>query len=117
MLVYHLQHDHTQAEVDARERAMLDYAVKLNANPASNTEADLQPMRDAGFGDQEILDVVMVICLFNFMNRLADGLGVQNVEAMEKSRARGTARALEKLQEKLQEKPREIIPPTAKAGD
>ncbi len=100
---------------------MLDYAVKLNANPASITEPDLQPMRDAGFDDQEILDMVMVVCLFNFMNRLADGLGVQTEEAMEKSRARGTARALEKLQEKLQEEPQEKLPesapPTAKAGD
>jgi uncharacterized peroxidase-related enzyme len=98
VLVYHLQHDHTLAEVEPEERAMLDYAVKLNREPARVCEADLKPLRDAGFDDQGMMDIVMIVSLFNFMNRLADGLGVQTEPAMEKNSARGEQRAREALQ-------------------
>lgn len=38
--------------------------------------ADLQPLRDAGLGDRAVLEAVEVTAYFNFVNRLADGLGV-----------------------------------------
>lgn len=77
---------------------MLDYAVKLNGTPGEMSEQDLQPLRDAGFDDTGVLDIVMIVSLFNFMNRVADGLGVQTEEAMENSKARGDKRALELLE-------------------
>lgn len=54
---------------------MLEYVVKLNDSPGDVGAADAQRLRDAGFDDEGIIDVVMMCSLFNFMNRLADGLG------------------------------------------
>lgn len=76
---------------------MLDYAAKLNDHPSTVSAADVQSLRDTGFDDQGVLDIAMIVCTFNFMNRLADGLGVQVDKGMEKSHERGTARALEAL--------------------
>ena len=95
--MHHLEHDYNLAEVDDAERAMLNYAVKLNNTPGEMTEQDLQPLRNAGFDDVGIMDIVMVVSLFNFMNRVADGLGVQTEASMEKSRARGEMRAQQLL--------------------
>ena len=55
---------------------MLDYAVKLTKDPTAMQESDIQTLRAAGLTDEQILSVVGITCLFNFMNRLADGLGV-----------------------------------------
>ncbi len=56
---------------------MLDYAVKLTREPASMTEADIEVLRRAGFDDTAILDVNQVTGYYAFVNRLADGLGVE----------------------------------------
>ena len=55
---------------------MLDFAVKLTRRPAEMQEADVATLRDLDLSDEQILSVVGITCLFNFMNRLADGLGV-----------------------------------------
>ena len=69
--------DYRQAEVTAAERAMLDYAVKLTREPASMVEADVEALRLQGFSDSAILDINLVTSYFAFVNRLADGLGVE----------------------------------------
>ena len=46
-------------------------------------EADIQQLRSVGLNDQQILSTVAVTCVFNFMNRLADGLGVEIPEGRE----------------------------------
>ena len=97
LLVYHLQHDHTQAQVDEQERAMLDFAVKLNGEPGKFSERDTQALRKAGFDDLAILDIVMVVSLFNFMNSLADGLGVQVDANFLKNKESGDQRAVEAM--------------------
>ena len=55
---------------------MLDFAVKLTREPTKMQESDVQALRKVGLNDEQILSVVGITCLFNFMNRLADGLGV-----------------------------------------
>ena len=55
---------------------MLDFAVKLTSEPTEMREADVLRLRELGLTDEQILSVVGITCLFNFMNRLADGLGV-----------------------------------------
>ena len=55
---------------------MLDFAVKLTRTPTEMQEADVAALRGLGLSDEQILSVVGITCLFNFMNRLADGLGV-----------------------------------------
>ncbi len=62
--------------MSAADRVMLDYAIKLTRAPKSVTAADLDALRDAGFGDVAIHDIAQVTSLFNYYNRLADGLGI-----------------------------------------
>lgn len=69
-------HDYTTADLEPATRGMLDFAAKLTRTPAELTEADVQTLRGLGLSDEQILSVVGITCLFNFMNRLADGLGV-----------------------------------------
>ena len=56
---------------------MLDYAVKLSLTPHAVTEADIESLRRAGFDDTGILDICQVVSYYNYVNRLADGLGVE----------------------------------------
>ena len=63
------------AELDPRDRAMLDFAVKLTEASDRCTDEDVQALRDAGWNDEEIMDIAQVAAMFNFTNRLASGLG------------------------------------------
>ncbi len=76
-LVRELERDHSQVKLDPRDKAMLDYAVKLTKNPASVSENDIRLLRENGFSDSDILDLALIIGYFNFVNRLASGLGVE----------------------------------------
>ena len=76
-LASHLMHDYTQANLDPQTRAMLDYAVKLTRDPGSSQKADVEGLRSSGLSEEQILAVVLITCLYNFLTRLADGLGVE----------------------------------------
>ncbi len=65
-----------QADLPERERAMAAYAERLTLHPAEVTEADLQPLRDVGLGDHEIVELVQVIGMFNLTNRVSTALGL-----------------------------------------
>ena len=56
---------------------MLDYVVKLNKEPWNMLKADVQSLRNAGFSDEGILDIVQVAGYYAYVNRLEDGLGVE----------------------------------------
>ena len=56
---------------------MLEFAEKLTARPAEVEASDVRRLRDAGYSDLGILDIVLLTCYRNFINRLADGLGVK----------------------------------------
>lgn len=56
---------------------MLEYAVKLTREPAAIARADIEALRHAGFSDAAILDICQVTAYYAFVNRLADGLGVE----------------------------------------
>ena len=56
---------------------MLDYAEKLTRTPAAMTKADVEALRTVGFDDAAILDICQVTAYFAFVNRIADGLGVE----------------------------------------
>ena len=75
-----------RAELDAREGAMLRYAAKLTREPGSMQPEDVQALRDAGFGDADVLAVCEVTAYYAYVNRIADGLGVDlepGVDAVE----------------------------------
>jgi uncharacterized peroxidase-related enzyme len=59
------------ARLDPRQRAMLDFAVKLTAEPWAVEEADRARLRDAGFSDRDIWDIAAVTGFFNMSNRVA----------------------------------------------
>lgn len=56
---------------------MLDYAVKLTRDPGGMTAADAEALREAGFDDAAVLDICQVTAYYAYVNRLADGLGVE----------------------------------------
>ncbi len=60
----------------ARSAAMLEHARKLTQTPGEVTAADIEKLREAGFEDHEILDLTQITAYFNFVNRMALGLGV-----------------------------------------
>jgi uncharacterized peroxidase-related enzyme len=68
--------DYTRAGLPARQRAMLDYAVKITVEPAACSEADLDLLRGHGFVDNDIWDIAEVAAMFNFTNRLASATGM-----------------------------------------
>ena len=75
-LASHIMHDYTKADLDRETRGMLDFAVKLTREPTNMSEADVKGLRALDLTDEQILSVVLITCTFNFMTRLADGLGV-----------------------------------------
>ena len=56
---------------------MLDYAIMLTRDPGGMTAHHTESLRDAGFDDRAILDICQVASYYNYVNRLADGLGVE----------------------------------------
>ena len=76
-LASHLMHDFSQADLDPQTKGMLEYAAKLTKNPTSMEKSDVERLRQLGLTDEQILSVVLITCNFNFMTRLADGLGVE----------------------------------------
>ena len=65
------------ADLSKRERAMLDFAVKLTRASAEIEEADRQALRDAGLGDRDIFDIASVAGFFNMTNRVASASGME----------------------------------------
>lgn len=61
----------------AVDRAMLEYAEKLTRAPASIRAADIDLLRTAGLDDRAIHDLCAIVAYFGFVNRIADGLGVE----------------------------------------
>ena len=76
-LVEQLTADFRNAEISEAERTMLEYAAKLTSEPWTVTEADIINLRNNGFTDEAVLDINQVTGYYAFVNRLADGLGVE----------------------------------------
>lgn len=70
-------HAPLDAAVDDADRALIRLAHKLTLTPGAMVEADLEPLRAAGLDERAVHDAVQVIALFNYFNRMADGLGVR----------------------------------------
>lgn len=68
--------DYRKADLSERHFAMLDYVTRLTSQPSAVTETCVEHLREAGFSDRDILDMNLVAAYFNFVNRIALGLGV-----------------------------------------
>lgn len=73
--------DQPEQIADERQRAIAAYARKLTLAPASMRATDVESLRERGLGDPEILHVNLISAYFNFVNRIAQGLGVGQEEA------------------------------------
>lgn len=69
-------HDYRDADLPERVRALCDYAVKLTHRPSSVGAADVEELRGHGWDDAAIHDAIQVIAYFNYINRIAEGVGV-----------------------------------------
>jgi len=75
--VRQLQADYRTADLSPADRAMLDYASKLTRTPADVSQSDVDRLREVGFDDAAILDICQIAAYYAFVNRLAEGLGVE----------------------------------------
>ena len=75
-MVLALRHDYRTASISEQERVMLDYVVKLTKDATQCSPADHKKLRAVGFDDRGILQITLIASWFNYINRVADSLGV-----------------------------------------
>ena len=78
-----VKEDYRRADLRPVDRAMLDFAVKLTRRPQAMNRGDLNGLRMHGLGDEAILEIVHIAGFFNYINRVADALGVDLEPEME----------------------------------
>lgn len=71
-----LLHDWRALDLPADDRAMLVFAEKLTQDPEAMAEADVQDLRDLGFTDENVYDIVLLTAYRNYLTRVIAGLGV-----------------------------------------
>jgi uncharacterized peroxidase-related enzyme len=75
-LVAALEDDYTKAPISAQDRVMLDYVVQVTRDATRIGPPHLARLRAAGFDDRAILQITLIASWFNYINRVADALGV-----------------------------------------
>ncbi len=65
------------ARLPEADRRLLEYALKLTREPGNVTAGDIERLRQVGFDDRAIHDACQVVAYFGYVNRVADGLGVE----------------------------------------
>ncbi len=71
-----LKRDYQTAPISEQDRAMLDYVVKLTKDATKVWPEDHVKLRAVGFDDRGILQITLIASWFNYINRVADALGV-----------------------------------------
>jgi uncharacterized peroxidase-related enzyme len=88
-----LRKDYRSAPITDQERIMIEYVVKMTKDATKVSPRDHQRLRAVGFGDQAILQITLIAAWFNYINRVADALGVGrdgSTSAVEESAAVGS---------------------------
>jgi len=75
-LVEALEEDYTKAPIDEQDRVMLDYVVQLTRDATRIDPSYHERLRGVGFDDRGILQITLIASWFNYINRVADALGV-----------------------------------------
>jgi len=75
-LVEALQEDYTTARISEQDRVMLDFVAQLTRDATRITPDDHARLRTVGFDDRGILQITLIASWFNYINRVADALGV-----------------------------------------
>lgn len=81
-MVEALKRDYTTAPISEQDRVMLDYVVKLTKDATKCSPKDHEKLRAVGFDDKGILQITMIASWFNYINRMADALGVGRDELL-----------------------------------
>ncbi len=69
--------DYRKAALSTRQRAMMDFAVKLTLEPYAMAEEDVVRLRAAGFDDADLSDIARICAYFNVVSRIAMALGIE----------------------------------------
>ena len=75
-MVEALRRDYKTAPINEQDRVMLDYVVKLTRDATKCSPKDHEALRAVGFDDKGILQITLIASWFNYINRVADALGV-----------------------------------------
>jgi uncharacterized peroxidase-related enzyme len=75
-LVRALEEDYRTAPISEQDRVMLDYVVQITKDATRISPADHERLRAVGFDDKGILQITLIASWFNYINRVADALGV-----------------------------------------
>jgi len=75
-LIAALEDDYTKSPISEQERVMLDYVVQVTRDATRITPAHHEGLRRVGFDDRAILQITLITAWFNYINRVADALGV-----------------------------------------
>jgi uncharacterized peroxidase-related enzyme len=75
-MVKALEEDYQSAPISEQDRVMLDYVVQVTKDATRISPADHERLRAVGFDDQGILQITLIASWFNYINRVADALGV-----------------------------------------
>jgi uncharacterized peroxidase-related enzyme len=70
--------DYRTAELEPRARALCDFAIELTREPASIVRGDIDLLHAHGLDDASIHDAIQVIGYFNYINRIADAVGIED---------------------------------------
>ena len=71
-----LEEDYRTAPISEQEKVMLDYVVQVTRDATRISPADHERLRSVGFDDKGILQITLIASWFNYINRVADALGV-----------------------------------------
>ncbi|HMC54352.1 MAG TPA: hypothetical protein VKH19_04215 [Gemmatimonadaceae bacterium] len=74
--VQQLRTDYRSAPITPAERAMLDFAVQITEDATQIIREDIERLKSHGFDDRAILQITLIASWFNYINRVADALGV-----------------------------------------
>jgi uncharacterized peroxidase-related enzyme len=75
-LAAHVKHNYIRAKLSPRQLALCKFAELLTRSPSAARPQDVESLRLHALSDRDILDAVEVIAYFNYINRVADGLGI-----------------------------------------
>lgn len=83
-LAEQVRRDYREAPLESKTRALMDFAVRVTREPSTVTRNTIDGLRERGWTDEEILTATEVIGFFNYYARMADALGVEPEDFMER---------------------------------
>jgi len=80
-----VKHDYRRAQLTPRQKALCQFAEMVTRTPQALLHHHLEPLREHGLSDRDLLDAVEVIAYFNYINRVADALGIDPEPEMQQA--------------------------------